>query len=119
MKLFKASLAANFKEGITKCSNEINNKLIGTRQHSKYLLEYIGYMFRTVNRSSSGLQQSKSQMLFRYCDPNIFTVVKYITFWYWIKCETYNVQLKQVKTLVGIWLFGKILPFGVGIIFFF
>jgi len=34
------------KEDIKKCSNEINNK---------YLLEYIGYMFRPVNRSSSGL----------------------------------------------------------------
>jgi len=49
------SLAANFKEGITKCSNEINDKLTNIRQHNKYLLEYIGYMFRPVNKSSSGL----------------------------------------------------------------
>jgi len=75
MKLFKAPLAANFKVGITKCSNEINNKLICTRQHNKYLLEYIGYIFRPVNRLSSGLQQNKSQVLFRYWDPNIFTVL--------------------------------------------
>jgi len=33
-----------FSEGITKCSNEINNKVINTHQHNKYLLEYIGYM---------------------------------------------------------------------------
>jgi len=46
----------NFTEGITVCSNELNNKLTNTRQHNKYLLEYIGYMFRTVDRSSSGLQ---------------------------------------------------------------
>jgi len=58
--------------------NFLNNKLTNTRQHNKYLLEYIDYMFRPVNRSSSGLQQNKSQVLFRYWDPNIFTVVKYI-----------------------------------------
>jgi len=37
-------------------------------------------MFRPVNRSSSGLQQNKSPVLFRYWDPNIlqlFTTVKY------------------------------------------
>ena len=50
----------NFRESITKCSDEINNKLINTRQHNKYLLEYIGYMCRHVNRSSSDLQQNKS-----------------------------------------------------------
>jgi len=62
-------------EGIRTCSNEINNKLTSTRQHNKYFLDYIGYMFRLVNRSSSGLQQNKSQVLFRYWDPNIFTAV--------------------------------------------
>ena len=60
-----------FREGVTKFCNEINNKLTGTRQHNKYLLEYIGYIFRPVDRSSSGLQQNKSQSLFRYLDPNI------------------------------------------------
>jgi len=40
------------------------NKLINTRQHNKRLLEYRGYMFRPVNKSSSGLQKSKSQVLF-------------------------------------------------------
>jgi len=39
--------------------NHINNKLTSTGQHNKYLLEYIGYMFRLVNMSSSGLQQEK------------------------------------------------------------
>jgi len=53
-----------FKGGITKCSNELNNKLTSIRQHNKYLLESIGYMFRPVNRSSSGLQQNKSLVLF-------------------------------------------------------
>jgi len=28
----------NFKEDITKCSDELSNKLISTRQHNKYLL---------------------------------------------------------------------------------
>ena len=89
-----------------------DNKLTSTRQHNKYLFEYIGYMFRTVNRSSSGLQHNKSQVLFRYWDPNIFTVVNVHKIWYWIKCETYNVWLKQVKACVGIWHFGQILsPF--------
>jgi len=64
-----------FKEDITQCSNERNNDLTNTRQHNKYLLQYIGYMFHSVNRSSSGLQQNKSQVLFRYWDPSIFTVV--------------------------------------------
>jgi len=49
----------------------INNKLTHTRQHNKYLLEYIGYMFRPVNRSSSGLQQNKSKVLLKNWDPNI------------------------------------------------
>ena len=39
-------------------------KLVNTRQHNKHLLEYTGYMFRPVNRSSLCLQQSKSQVLF-------------------------------------------------------
>jgi len=52
-------------------NDQLNNKLTSTRQHNKCLLEYIGYMFRPVNRSSSGLQQNKYQVLFRYWDPNI------------------------------------------------
>ena len=44
---------AYFRDGITKCSNELNNKLTSTRQHNKYLLEYIGYMFRPVYKSPS------------------------------------------------------------------
>jgi len=65
----------NFNEGITNCSNGLSNKLTSTRQHNKYLLQYIGYMFRPVNRSSSGLHRNKPQVSFRYWDPNIFTVV--------------------------------------------
>ena len=34
-------------------------------------LEYIGYTFRPVNRSSSGNQSNKSKVLLRYWDPNI------------------------------------------------
>jgi len=34
----------------------IYNKINNIRQHNKYLLEYICYMFRPVNRSSSGHQ---------------------------------------------------------------
>ena len=94
---------------ITKCSNELNNKLISTRQHNKYLLEYIGYMFRPVNRSSSGLHRNKSLVLFRYWYPNIFTIVNVHKNWYWIKCETYNAWLKRMKTRVGIWHYGPVL----------
>ena len=46
-----------FREGIMKCSNEVYNKFTNIRQHNSYLLKHIGYMFRPVNRSSSGLQQ--------------------------------------------------------------
>ena len=54
----------------------LNNKLTSTRQHNKYLLEYLGYTFRPANVSSPGLDRNTSQVLFRYWDPNIFTVVK-------------------------------------------
>jgi len=91
----------------------LNNKVTSARQHNKYLLQYTGYMFRPVNRSSSGLQQNKSQVLFRYWDPNIFTIVNVHKNWHWIKCETYNVWLKQGKTWVGIWHYGPVLsPLG-------
>ena len=39
------------------------NKLINTYQHNERLLEYRGYMFRPVNRSSSGHQTNKSKVL--------------------------------------------------------
>ena len=52
-------------------------------------LEYIGYMFRPVNRSSSDLQQNKSKVLFKNRDPNIFTIVDII------KSGSYIIQLKQ------------------------
>jgi len=38
-----------------KLTNYVYNKINNIRQHN-YLLEYIGYMFRPVNRSSSGHQ---------------------------------------------------------------
>jgi len=47
-------------QGISSISVEANprvyNKITNIRQHNKYLLEYVGYMFRPVNRSSSGHQ---------------------------------------------------------------
>ena len=64
-----------------KCSNEIYNKFTDIRQHNKYLLEYIGYMFRPVNRSSSCHQLSESKVLFRYWDPNIYNCKQY-KIWY-------------------------------------
>ena len=33
------------RQGITKCSNEVYNKLTNIHQHNKYLLEYIGSFF--------------------------------------------------------------------------
>ena len=47
------------------------DKFTDIRQHNKYSLEYLGFMFRPVNRSSSGHQYSESEVLFRYWDPNI------------------------------------------------
>ena len=40
------------------------NKLTNTRQPNKCLLEYTGYMFRLVNRSSSWLMRTKIQNVF-------------------------------------------------------
>jgi hypothetical protein len=56
-------------------------------------LEYIGYMFRPANRSSSGHQSNKSKVLLRYWDPNIYNYIQY-KIWYWIK---YIVKLKPLK----------------------
>ena len=53
----------------------LNNKLTSTRQHNKYLLQYVGYIFCPVNRSLSGLHRNKSHVLLRYWDPNISTIV--------------------------------------------
>ena len=38
------------REDITKCSNVVHNKFTNIRQHNKYLLEHISYMFRPVSR---------------------------------------------------------------------
>ena len=81
--------------------------MTNTSQHNKYLLEYMGHMFRPVNRSSSGFQQNKSQVMFRYWGPNIFTIVNVYKIWYCTKCETCIFWLKEVKTWVGIWHFGQ------------
>ena len=62
--------------------------------------KYIGYMFRPVNRSSSGLHRNKSQVLFRYWDPGIFTIVNVGKKWYWIKCELYDVYLMFIGTCI-------------------
>ena len=56
-------------------------------------LEYVGYMFRPVNRSSSGHQSNKSNVLLRYWDPNIYNYIQY-KIWYWLK---YIVRLKPLK----------------------
>jgi len=41
-------------------------------------------MLRPVNRSSSGHQSSKSKVLLRYWDPNIYNYIPY-KIWYRIK----------------------------------
>ena len=56
-------------------------------------LEYIGYMFRPVNRSSSSHRSNKSKVLLRYWDPNIYNYIQY-KIWYWLK---YIVKLKPLK----------------------
>jgi len=58
-------------------------------------LECIGYMFRPVNRSSSGHQSNKSKVLLRYWDPNIYNYIQY-KIWY---CLKYIVKLKQLKLM--------------------
>jgi len=52
-------------------SHLVYNKFTNIRQHNNYLLNHIGYMFRPVNRSSSGLQQNTSKILLENWDPNI------------------------------------------------
>jgi len=37
---FLTKLIYFFREGITKCSNEVNNKFTNTRQHNNYLLDH-------------------------------------------------------------------------------
>ena len=49
----------------------VYNKFTNTRQQNKYLLEHIGYKFRPVNKSSSGLQEDKSKVLLKNWDTNI------------------------------------------------
>ena len=49
----------------------VYDKFTDICQHNKYLLEYLGYVFRPVNRSSSGHQYSESEVLFRYWDPSL------------------------------------------------
>jgi len=44
-------------------------------------LEYVGYMFRPVNKSSSGHQSNKSNLLLRYWDSNIYNYIQY-KIWY-------------------------------------
>ena len=61
-----------------KLSNEVYNKFTNICQQSNYLLDHTGYMFRPVNRSSSGLQQNKSKVLLENWDPNILYSYKKI-----------------------------------------
>ena len=61
-----------------KCSDEVYNKFTNIRQHNNYLLDHTGYMFRPVNRSSSGLQQNKSKVRLENWDPNILYSCKQI-----------------------------------------
>ena len=48
--ILKRKKYVSFREGITKCSNEVYNKFTNIRQHNNNLLYHIGYMFRPVNR---------------------------------------------------------------------
>ena len=82
-KIFEVKPKSKIKEDITKCSNELNNKLTRRNSTTNIYWRNIGYMFRPVNRSSSGLHRNKSQVLFRYWDPNIFTIVNVHKNWYW------------------------------------
>ena len=72
-----------FRYGITKCSNEVYDKFTDIRQHDKYLLEYLGYMFRPVNRSSSGHEYSgliEESLRLLYCYLIFYTI-------YYLYCE--------------------------------
>jgi len=54
--IHKVSIGFSLGEGSTKRSNKVYNKFTNKRQHNKYLLDHIGYMFRPVTRSSPGLK---------------------------------------------------------------
>ena len=56
------------------------NTLTNSRQDNKCLLEYVGYMFQPVNRSLSGLQQSKSQVLFWILVSQYLHLLTYIKY---------------------------------------
>ena len=59
-------------------------------------LDYTGYMFRPVNRSSSGHQSNKSKVLLSYWDPpQLYTIQNLVL----IKIYC---QIKTVKTWAGI-----------------
>jgi len=58
---------------------EFYDKFTDIRQQHKYLLEYLAYMFRPVNRSSSGHQYSESEVLLDTGIP-IFSIVNYILY---------------------------------------
>ena len=56
----------------------------------------MGYVFRPVNSSSSGLQQNKSKVLLSNWDPNTYSCKQY-KIRYWINYDTYIILLKQLK----------------------
>jgi len=66
LRVFLIVKNVGFIEGVTKCSNEVYNKFTKIRQHNSYLLGHISYMFRPVNRSSSGLMMTCTTFIGTY-----------------------------------------------------
>jgi len=76
---FNAAKTQDWKSNIFVTTGRlVYNKFTNIRQHNNYLLDHIGYMFRPVNRLSSGLQQNKSKVLLRNWDPKILHSCKHM-----------------------------------------
>ena len=54
-------------------------KLLVYVSKTNIYLDYIGYMFRPVNRSSSGPQSNNCKVLLRNWDPNIYSYIQHNT----------------------------------------
>jgi len=92
------------REGITKCSNEVYNKFTKYTSAQQIFIGAIGYMFRSVNRSSSGLQHNKSNVLLRNWHPNILYSCKQVKNLVLDKMWCIDYLVKTIETRVGRYL---------------
>ena len=82
----KFQTATSFGTGVPSSGNLLGQRnsvmiLNNVRQHNCFVIQgsYIGYMFRLIDQSSSGLFSRLShKVLCRRWDPSVYTSVKYI-----------------------------------------